>query len=200
MKRDRQDELAMDRANAEAVARERVRDRAIGEDAVRFGAGRRPRARRRAPPTRSPRRCAPTDSRRRRSRSATRHSSATHRRHCGVCMSTRRLTRDVEAAIGKLERMRVAGQKADRHAFLGGAPPGDGQHLVRGVDARDAARRRAPAAARRGRCRCRRRGWRGRESARSGWRARAPASLATRSPIGPPNRRASNVRAVSGSA
>ena len=44
---------------------------------------------------------------------------------------------DVEAAIRKVERMRVADQKAHRRALVGGPAPCDRQHLARRVDRRD---------------------------------------------------------------
>ncbi len=76
------------------------------------------------------------------------------------------------------ERHRAAGR--------GGAAPRDRQHLGRGVDAGHLRAARAPAAAPRGRCRCRRRGSCARRRARGSARSRAPA---TRRPAGRSGRR-----------
>ena len=193
-----------DRADAKAAVARRRGDRAVGEDAIRLGL-RAPAAcvTRRADRLDSARRCAPTDSRRRPADRATRHSSATHRRQSRRVHQDAQADRDIERCDrGNSSAWASPAHETGSAALFGGrARSRDRQHLARGVDAGDVG-----AAARQQQRRAARSGARHRESARS---STAPTKLgqharlrrcATSSPIGPPKRRSSNVRAVAGSA
>ena len=126
---DRQDELAMHRADAEAVPVEGLRDRAVGEDAIRLGL--RPGGMRDAPRERLEQRDAV------RRRIVDDDEALGHAAQLSDALPPLRRVHehaqadgDVEAAIGKIERVgiadtdeRTAGSSAARRARRPASPP-----------------------------------------------------------------------------
>ena len=111
----------------------------------------------------------------------------------GVCISTRRLTTASKLAI---RETRAACASPAGNVTAAPASSAARCRAMASISS-DAstpvtlAPRRAPAAARRGRCRCRRRGSCAPRSSRRSWPAPRACVAATRSPIGPPKRRSS---------